>query len=1474
MPQINRIRVNNVKYNFGTQFYDDFVMRFSCKNTIYDLANGGGKSVLMLLLLQNLIPNCTLDDKQPIEKLFREKTGSTTIHSLIEWKLDPCYMKDNFKYMTTGFCARRGKENENDADSPKETANIEYFNYCIFYREFGDNDIRNLPLSNGKERITYQGLRNYLKDLEKKDFGVSVKIFDRKNEYQQFLTSYGIFESQWEIVRGINKTEGHVRTYFESNYKTSRKVVEDLLIEQIIEKSFMNRIGANGTENDMAKTLLDIKDKLVELSKRKETLDNYDKQIEAMEEFAQKLENFKDLYDKKENLKNSLISSLLSIRSLLAKKEEAVERLEENKEKLIGAKLEINRDIAMGNIIEDEATLLELKQYLEECENKLAKLQEKQQEYADALKYKEVAMHYAEYLEYKYKKEEIKETIDNRLRDFSDIQAELNTLAGALKEVIDEEIKALEKDLSEAETSYEKKDVLRKELMAFIRECDRNIAVNAKLISENEARQNEVLEELRVHMQKVSILVAEDANELYNNGKKNLSDAVHEKDRLEKLIKELNEKIADSVARLNSGEFQKEFLKKEIQQKTALYQELDEKEEKLERLYDVYGESKPEILVNKLESMIKTGVYELSEIENNIGRLKLLKSKIENGEYAFDEPQYKEIKEYLLEHYGEDVVTGDVWLKKQPKATQRDLLKRIPFITHAIVIKEDFERIKEDINLRNISNGAYAIPIVGEGVLYETRNAITSDHIIFAYKDISFLADEDKVKLEISKIDEELSLLNLRYEKLRDRAEVIRDDFSFVLEYTKNDSRKKADLENQLKELEEKLELMSREEATLNSNLAVYKERYSSLTADYEVAVQLVKEWEMSLGEYDAILKKRHELEKLEADVVSYKEALRKNEKDYERVSNDIAECEEEILNLKNEKINLDEKLKGIKLQWNTVYEPYYVPEVKHAQGFSREELRAKFAGLKAVIDKEAVDVTDKETLYAAYDNACQKEISEIEYLGVTFEEAKVLYESGKITYNDRQELFAIKENKKEADKKQSGMLSDIQAQSALVNRTEGSIAHAKKEIVDRYGELIYPEVSNVALYKEEKKNALKNVDEEIKKAEADIKQEKEKYTKSFIIHKDLERIVKNAGIEVNQDVVLKDGDVAFDEAAYESDATEFDKLVKEESKRKEEFLKNRQKLKETLEKLGAYELAFAVNESVSIPKDGNEVSELITNINETNRCIALERDRVGKGIEDMEKIKDSFENRCLQTCDNIKSELERLPKLSKITLDDEVISIISLGIPYVKPEFTKERMSSYIQEVIVGSESYKNQEERLKYIRSKLTWKKLFSVIVTDMNGIKLNLYKRERIGGQSRYLKYEEAVGSTGQSQGIYIQFLIAIINYISSINAAGKAEGVVGKTIFIDNPFGAAKDTYIWEPIFKLLKTNHVQLIVPARGTTPAIVGKFEVNYILGQKLVNGMQQTVIVDYRSETGGENLEYERLEFSQNTFDFESMLM
>lgn len=103
------------------------------------------------------------------------------------------------------------------------------------------------------------------------------------------------------------------------------------------------------------------------------------------------------------------------------------------------------------------------------------------------------------------------------------------------------------------------------------------------------------------------------------------------------------------------------------------------------------------------------------------------------------------------------------------------------------------------------------------------------------------------------------------------------------------------------------------------------------------------------------------------------------------------------------------------------------------------------------------------------------------------------------------------------------------------------------------------------------------------------------------------------------------------------------------------------------------------------------------------------------------------------------------------------------------------------------------------------------------------------------------------------------------------SGNGQGeLLRKVIFIDNPFGAAKDVYIWEPIFAMLKSNHVQLIVPARGVTPAITGRFEVNYILGQKIIGGKSQTVVVDYRSQVEEDMLEYKELEYIQSTFNFD----
>ena len=52
--------------------------------------------------------------------------------------------------------------------------------------------------------------------------GVRVELFEKKGEYLSFINDYGIYESHWELIRGINKTEGHVRAITEQREKLWR----------------------------------------------------------------------------------------------------------------------------------------------------------------------------------------------------------------------------------------------------------------------------------------------------------------------------------------------------------------------------------------------------------------------------------------------------------------------------------------------------------------------------------------------------------------------------------------------------------------------------------------------------------------------------------------------------------------------------------------------------------------------------------------------------------------------------------------------------------------------------------------------------------------------------------------------------------------------------------------------------------------------------------------------------------------------------------------------------------------------------------------------------------------------------------------------------------------------------------------------------------------------------------------------------
>ena len=761
MPQINRIRVNNVKYNFGTQMYDDFMMRPNCSSMIYDLANGGGKSLLMLMLLQNVIPNCTLDEKQPVEKLFRQGGGNTVIHSLVEWKLEPCYRKDNYTYMTTGFCARK-------AGAQSNSSGIEYFNYAIFYREFGDNDIKNLPLTSNGERITYNGLKEYLRNLEKDDFNVSVKIFDRKGDYQNFLSHYGIYESQWEIIRGINKTEGHVRTYFESNYRTSRKVVEDLLIEEIIEKSFNNKLGVTDDEGQMARTLLDIKDKLLELSKKNSQIGNYNSQVEEIEKFAQYAESFKVNFIKKQELEEKIYRLLCACKIIIADREALSEQNSSDLEKI---QEKINNEqylIQSAQVASEQKSLDAIRELVDVYSAKIEAADSRFAERKELLRKSESVNDYADYLKYENDFNKIKQTIDNRMREHDDITAELHDIAVKIFELSNDEREKLKESLKQSQKELQTAEDNYKEAQKTFDSLTKEEAAAQSLVSFLKSRIENDEKQMAVLMEKCGIIIAENVEAELLTSEENIKDARQEIQQKDKAYNDLKLRLGDTqtdIARIDVG---LEFIKKEIEDVKKIQAEYEQTKDKLNTLSKIYNDENTAGLDIKIKEYSDSLDSEYFEAEKEAQRLAAFIENAKKHQYLLDAKNRTKLKEYLFTRYKDDVKEGADWLAQLDEKQRTDVKRRIPFVEYSFIVKNNFDKIKNDATLASFNLDSYTVPIVSEDNVLDAKVQIDKNTVVFAMKDMDFLKDDAKTESEIAAAQEELDNINHKIEgKLR-----------------------------------------------------------------------------------------------------------------------------------------------------------------------------------------------------------------------------------------------------------------------------------------------------------------------------------------------------------------------------------------------------------------------------------------------------------------------------------------------------------------------------------------------------------------------------------------------------------------------------------------------------------------------------------------------------------------------------------
>lgn len=224
MPRINRIRVTNIQYDNGKKHLPDLLFEAKGLDTLLILANGGGKSLLVQLLLQVVLPNTKMG-KRKVEDLLL--AGHYTGHVTVEWLLDSSGERRQF--LCTGFCFSSGQSSDRA---------IRYYNYLFDYDDRSGLTIETLPLiytdekDGAKRPIQYQRLKDWLREN-------GIQPIDKPETYQERLKIYRILPEEWKNIRDTNGAEGGVDRFFEKS-RTTMQLMDNLLIPSVEEIIFQD----------------------------------------------------------------------------------------------------------------------------------------------------------------------------------------------------------------------------------------------------------------------------------------------------------------------------------------------------------------------------------------------------------------------------------------------------------------------------------------------------------------------------------------------------------------------------------------------------------------------------------------------------------------------------------------------------------------------------------------------------------------------------------------------------------------------------------------------------------------------------------------------------------------------------------------------------------------------------------------------------------------------------------------------------------------------------------------------------------------------------------------------------------------------------------------------------------------------------------------------------------------------------------
>lgn len=1416
MSKINNLRFINLNYNNNSMKIDDETLFLGGKDTLLNLRNGGGKSVLVQMTMAPFMGkrNRNIGDRF-FDSYF---TTSSPTYILVEWLLD-----DNAGYLLTGMMVRK-RQIASDDDSKDK---LEIINFIHEYKGRNNYDIKSFPFIEKQGDVRklrgFVSSKNIFEDL-KKDNNYKFNYYDMNTQSKRYfdkLREYKIDNKEWEsIIRKINLKESGLSELF-NTAKNENGLIKEWFIPAIEDK--LNK------DEDRIKKYNDLMNSYIRQYKNnKSKIDSKNKIeqfVELSSEIEKKAKDYKKTIEIKSNIENNIANLINKIDKEYKITENKINDIE-LKDKELKDKLDrINYEEISRDIYKKEDEKAEKTEKLKKQNEKLSLKEED----LSLLKKKKNIIECAKiHSDYKEASEET-QFIENELEALNKSKDEklplINNLGYSIKILLEEEEVSQKSALKKYED--EKQDLINNEkrltnIKENLIEESSKLKVQRALLEERIESYNKEEDKynknfrLNINRNIEGYYKEEDLLNLENQIKKDIEEG-------DKILKELTKRNIENEEKIKITEKEKEeslikekefsinikndkeslkIIEEEIKERKEIIKIIDFSECKIfntQEILDAFNRKIEELEINK------------KKIDKNLEELNIEIEKLESGKIL----ELPEDVEKALNRKGINILYGMQWLKNNGYSEEinKQLVEKNSFIPYSLIMDDrDLNALKSE-KLDIFTN--FPIPIIKRKDL---ENEIEINNEVIDVKGISFYVSFNEGLLDEVELKKLIHNNNLKKEKLSKTINNIKEEIDLYsrkrneVEYSSLSEENYIKLKERIKLLEKENENILDKVKSIQQDLIKLNEYKEKTNREIDIVKKQIENLNIKLESFIELKFNYNKYKQNKSSFTKIIELIDINKINRAKTEKDILDIKNIIESKKDIITNIGNLLRNIskeKLEYLSYKEETRIIKDK-------EDLVSEYKALTKNISESEKSL--KERLILVREKFRKKEneliekskycsLQEADYVNETYSLSKEMEIDSNIAIKEK-EIKYIEKDIKEIEIKIAVLDDSINSLYKNLRKKLGKESLLNRdEVFDRDFEVEKAKI----ISESEKLKEIKNI--EIKNIR--ILETNKSYLASY----------SNLKITESLEVVINYKTLNEDRGKLERDLRN---ITAEINNKKDILFKTIVNIENKEIFRDSLEFKTPLNTMKELVDKPVEVLEYLTMLIES---FNIQLQKLNTDIEIIGEEEDNLITSMLEYIKEIHENMAMIDENSSILIDNKRRKMLDIIVDNFEEnkELYKIRLKDYIQAIRDNSikilEENKNAEE---YISNNITTIKLYDEVV-KIDSITIKLYKVE----ENRQIKisWREVAKNSG-GEGFLSAFVIlsSLLSYTRKDESDIFSNNEGGKVLIMDNPFAQTNAVHLLKPLMDIAKKSNTQLICLSGLGGDSIYGRFENIYVL--------------------------------------------